>query len=137
MKKKVEDNGITIQGLFKKLDVATYNYKINKYLTNGFFILLLIYLLFVGYNDGWDVLTGRVFIECPVSELNGCINPYYDDSCKITGVECEPELMYAGEMIGEPPSIYANLFVYFALFGFLFVLLFNHFLYNADWRWKN
>ena len=95
-----------IKDLFDRLDVKNSGYKVNKYLTNGAFILSLLYMAFIVNLDGLDVLTAKPYVECPADGLSNCVNPFYDEwSCD--NIYCESEIIYRGESLGHKPSVYA------------------------------
>lgn len=125
-----------LEQVMSRFDVKTYGYKVNKWLTNAAFILIVLYAVFVVRVDGFDVLTGKSWVECPAENPLPCLNPLYDKSCHITGSKCEPEYLMQGEVVGQKPSVYANNFgtVMFLLFGS--ALLLNHLLYNRGWKVK-
>ena len=124
------------KAFFEKLDVKSHGYIVNKYLTNGAFVLLLLYLAFIVHVDGWDILAGGVYVECPADADMNCLNPYYDSSCEITGAVCEPVYLLAGESIGEKPSFYARTFALVAILVVAGALFLNHYLYNKNWKVK-
>jgi len=127
----------TFRQFLDSLDVTKKGYKVNKWITNGAFILLLIYMMFVVSVDGVDVLRGTVFIECPIDSAQDCVNPFYDPSCEWTSKECVDVYLLRGTSIGERPSIYARSFPLVSLLVVLGSLLLNHQLYNKGyWRSK-
>jgi len=118
-----------IKEFFDFLDVTKRGYVVNKYITNGAFILLMLYVVFIVNVDGLDVLTGRMYyMECPADGFNVCPNPFYDITCD--NIYCENEFLIAGESVGVKPSIYARSFVWVALLVVALSLLLNHLLYN-------
>jgi len=100
-----------------KLDLSK-KYHINKNIFRGVFIILIILLCSIGFIDGFSSLIRSTYVYCPETNSLPCINPMFDNSCKITGVECEQEFIEQGEMIGKKPSkLYMN-FGNIALFLF-------------------
>lgn len=114
-----------------KLDVRTYGYKVNKWITNGFFLLIVLYALFIGFLDGFDTLVhGKIYYECPVTNPSPCVNPEYDWTCELTAEKCKPEFLYQGESIGEKPSVFARSFIWVAPLVMFLGLGLNHVLFN-------
>jgi hypothetical protein len=122
--------------LFDFLDVKNHGYKVNKWLTNSSLLVIFLYALFVFSVDGSGVFLGSQWVECPEDSLHPCINPYYDSTCEFTGVECEQKYLFAGEIVGEKPSVYAESFGWFSFLLFGSSLLLNHLLYNNNWKVK-
>jgi hypothetical protein len=119
-----------IKKFFDSLDVTKRGYVVNKWLTNGAFILLIFYMAFIVHIDGFDVLTGNsYFIECPSDSWFVCVNPFYDP-IDCNNIYCVNEFLIAGESIGVKPSIYARSFAWVALFVLGLTLGLNHLLYN-------
>ena len=126
-----------IKELFEKIDVTKKGYKVNKYLTNGFFILLIIYMAFIVHIDGISILRGdSVYMECRSLNFFPCENPYYNQfSCESS--ICENKYLFAGETVAVKPSVYARTFGWVAVFTILFALLINHLIYNRGFKFKN
>jgi len=132
-----------------KFDVRSYGYKVNRWLTNGSFLILILLLGYVASVDGVASLRGSLYMECPLDADGGsCANPFYDEMCGVIGlvgftsseaapvVVCEPESVPAGWTYGEKPSWVARNFGWLALFIVLSGLVLNHLLYNRGWRFN-
>jgi len=74
--------------LDKHLDLSK-KYHINKNIFRGAFIILIVLLCVIGSIDGFSSLIRSTYVYCPDDSLLPCINPMFDDSCKITGIQCE------------------------------------------------
>ena len=101
-----------------KLDLSNKFY-INKNIFRGVFIILILYLLTIGSIDGFSSLIHTTYVYCPETNNLHCINPMYDFSCKITGVQCENEFIEPGETIGKKPS---ELYLNFGNIAIIFIL---------------
>ena len=121
-----------VKAFFERLDVTKRGYVVNKWLTNGAFVLLLAYMFLLVAVDGPSVLAGGFYAECFGPDV--CVNPFYDSSCLVTGVSCESEFVPVGWSYGERPSFAVRSFplvAFLVVFGSLFL---NHLLYNKGWR---
>jgi len=127
-----------IKAFFERLDVTNHGYVVNKWLTNGAFVLLLAYMFLLVVVDGPSILAGGFYAECPGPV--DCANPFYDDSCLVTGVVCESEFVSPGWSYGVRPSFATRSFPLVALLVLFIVLLVNHRKYNKGynmvWRIK-
>jgi hypothetical protein len=127
----VKEIGQGVKKFFDALDVRSYGYKVNRWLTNGFFMLIVLFALFIGFVDGFDTLLhGAYYYECPETSPTPCVNPAYDWTCELTAEKCEPEFIYQGESLGVKPSVFARSFPYVAVFILFVGLGLNHYLYN-------
>jgi len=119
---------------FDRLDVTKKGYVVNKWLTNGAFLLLLVYMcLIVFVTDGPSVLLGGFYAECPL-DGDKCVNPFYDSSCVLSGEFCEDAFVYPGWVYGVKPSVFAKSFPLVAFLVIAGALGLNHFIYNEGWR---
>ena len=139
-----------VDDFFSRFDVRSYGYVVNRWVTNGSFIILILLLGYVASVDGVESLRGSVYLECPVDATGGtCVNPFYDEFCGSIGlvgfapseappvVVCEPEFVPAGWSWGEPPSWVAKNFGWLSVLIVLCGLVLNHLLYNLGWRKNN
>jgi len=114
-------------------DVKQWGYVVNKKLTRGAFLLCLVLMLTAGFVDGFDVLVGRAWVDCPSDAVAPCLNPYFEEFC--FDVDCEPEFIFQGE--SSRPSWFSRHFNLFVV-GILFVAFsLNHLLYNKGRRSKS
>jgi len=130
-----------VDAFFNVFDVRSYGYKVNRWVTNGSFLLLLLLLFFVVQVDGVGSLVGDSWVECVGPE--SCVNPFYvepvgepyvlDNLVDCDVFACDREFLVAGEVLGYKPSWLARNFVYFSLFFIFGGLLLNHFLYNRGY----
>lgn len=147
-----------IKDFFDKLDVSKHGYRVNKFLTNSAFVLLVLLLIVVGLVDGWGSLLGDSWVECPAGAVGGrCLNPLYTESFSFGLVgsnltsnvtvsvpvldsrgepvdcelfKCEEQYLEAGEVLGYKPSWLARNFNWLAVLVVFAGLLLNHYLYN-------
>lgn len=121
-----------------KFDVQKrFGYVVNKWLVRSAFIVMILLFGLISVVDGWDVAFGGSWVECPADSVTLCLNPYFDASCLITGVDCQPSHLHAGEIIGVKPSLLARSFSFICVGLFAFALLLNHLIYNKNFRVKN
>lgn len=112
------------------------NYKVNKYLTNGAFLLLALYFLVATYGRGLDPLETKVYIYCPETEPQ-CVNPFYEENFYFEKIYCNDPLkckqfLQAGESIGEPkkPDPFLDNFFVLIIAVLSLAFTFNHYKYN-------
>ena len=124
-----------LKDVFEKLDVKNRGYKVNRWLTNGAFILLILYMAFIVHVDGLGVLAGEmVYVECPSDSVDSCVNPYYEFFC--FDELCEDEFLFPSQSIGIKPSLFARTFGFVALLVIGLALLLNHLLYNMGYKFR-
>ena len=117
-------------------------YNINKTIFRTAFILLAVYLGIVLINEGQNPFITKIYGVCDIDTTEGkCLNIFYDESCRITGLECEQEYINAGEIIDPLGNITyeleKNTIFFTTSFTIIFCVLsmaflFNHHFYN--WR---
>ena len=121
---------MSIKKFFDRLDVKKRGYIVNRWLTNGAFVLLLLYMAFIVNLDGVAVLRGGFYVECPSDSVDPCFNPFYEEfGCR--DVICADEFLMVGESIGKRPSDFALSFWWVSILVVGLALLLNHLLYNV------
>jgi len=120
--------------LDKVFDVSSYGYVVNKWIFRCAFIFMLLLFLVVVRVDGWGVAVGgSSYILC--DSPGGRLNPFgLDCKSERVGVDCQPEYLSYGEVVGFKPSRLARFFPSLCVWLFAVALLLNHYLYNKNWR---
>jgi len=119
-----------LDDFFDNLDVKNRGYMVNRYLTNGGFILLLLLIVCLFFVDGVGVFTGITYIECSSDSDSFCFNPYYlEYGCNKP--ICENQFLSVGEGVGDKPSFLTSSFWWIAILVIGLTLLLNHLLYNV------
>lgn len=112
----------------KHLRVSEHGYVVDKRITRIAFVLCILLLAVVLIQNG----TGNYF----VCESERCHNPFYDSSCHITGVSCEPEFVSEGWSVGTPPNWLAKNYLMLMTVILGFAVFLNHFLNNRGVKVK-
>lgn len=109
-------------------------YKINKWITSGFFFSCVFLILFALYFEGNLTLEKKYYLAC--NSPTNCENPYYLAASCPPSFNCAQEYLNPGETWGNPPSK-ALKAAPLALSLFIFAgLWFNHLLYNVRYDFK-
>lgn len=83
----------------------------------------------------------RLVYSC--NEPVPCRNPFRTEEgfCTLTGEQaqyCDPAIIQAGEVIGEPPGLFRNYFLELSVFAVFAAFLLNHYFHNREamraWR---
>lgn len=131
-----------IEERLRFLKITEYGYKVNKKITWSAFLICVALLGVIVSVDGFGVLFGATYAECPSYSLEPCVNPFESQECIAKRnvnmfANCELVYLQAGESYGTKPSWLARNFNWLVVVIMGLSILINHLIYNRKWRFEN
>lgn len=119
-------------------DLTKHGYKVNKFLTNIPFVLMLFYFILTIIMTGVNPLEETIYIYCPEDVEGGiCYNTMYEPFSYNDPIK-SVEFLSAGESLGEyrETSIFFKTFTTLLFSSVILAFCINHSLYNKGFKFK-
>jgi magnesium-transporting ATPase (P-type) len=122
---------------FKEYQIFGREYKVNLWMFRLLSLLIVLFILFIFYQDSWTGQThGYSVCENTSKNKDGCFNVFYgsvqcrDGVVNSSSPLCTTEHMYQGQILGEPRPWYVQDVWLIVLGTTLFTLLLNTLIFN-------